>query len=92
MQIEASDVKSSLPKKGFEVDNSHHIYFNHRYQGKITGAYTYVSHHMKSIDISIIKKMKNQLRLDNIRQVVDLVNCPISGEEYNKILKSNGSL
>ncbi len=92
MQIEKRDVELALPKKGFERDNSHHIYFKHRYQGKYTGAYTYVSHGMKSIGNSIIKQMKNQLRLDNSHQVVDLVNCPISGDDYIQILRSKGQL
>ena len=94
MQIEKRDVESALPKKGFERDDSrqHHIYFNHRYQGKYTGAYTYVSHGMKSIGDSIIKQMKNQLRLNSSHQVADLVNCPISGDEYVQILKSKGQL
>lgn len=92
MQIEKRDVESSLPKKGFERDDSHHIYFKHRYQGKYTGAYTYVSHGMKSIGDSIIKQMKNQLRLDSSRQVLDLVNCPISSDDYNQILRTKGQL
>lgn len=92
MQIEKRDVEASLPKKGFERDDSHHIYFNHRYQGKYTGAYTYVSHGMKSIGDSIIKQMKNQLRLNSSHQVVDLVKCPISSDQYVEILKSKGQL
>lgn len=96
MQIEKRDLESSLPRKGFERDVSrqHHTYFNHRYQGKYTGAYTYISHGMKmrSIGSPIIKKMKDQLRLDNSHQVVDLVNCPISGDDYIQILRSKGQL
>ena len=94
MQIEKKDLESSLPRKGFDRDNSreHHTYFNHRYQGKFTGAYTYVSHGMKSIGDSIITKMKKQLRLNNSQQVIGLVNCPISGEDYVQILKSKGQL
>jgi hypothetical protein len=34
--------------------------------------------------------MKKELRLDTIRQVIDLFRCPIRGEEYNQILKDKG--
>ncbi len=93
MQIEKRDVESSLPKKGFERDASRdHIYFNHRYQGKYTGISTYVSHGAKSIGDPLIQQMKKQLHLNNSHQVVDLVNCPISSEEYIQILKTKGQL
>ena len=92
MQIEKRDVESNLPRKGFERDNSrqHHIYFNHRHDGKYTGAFTYTSHSIKSIGDTIISRMKQELRLNSARQVADLVNCPISSEEYVEILKSRG--
>ena len=94
MQIEKRDVESNLPKKGFEKDTSrqHHIYFNHRYNGKYTGAFTYTSHTRKSIGAPIISQMKKELRLNSTQQVVDLVNCPITGEQYVEILKSKGQL
>lgn len=92
MQIEKRDVESSLPKKGFQRDDTHHIYFHHYYHGKYTGISTYVSHGVNSIGDSIIRQMKKQLRLNNSHQVVDLVNCPISGDEYNQILRSKGQL
>ncbi len=92
MQIERRDVESSLPKKGFQREDSHHIYFHHYYQGKYWGISTYVSHGAGSIGDSLIQQMKRQLRLNNPHQVIGLVNCPISGDDYNQILKTNGFL
>ena len=92
MQIEKRDVETSLPKKGFHREETHHIYFHHYYQNKYTGISTYVSHGANSIGDSLIQQMKKQLRLNNPYQVIDLVNCPISGDEYIQILKSKGQL
>lgn len=92
MQIEKRDVESSLPKKGFQRDDTHHIYFHHYYQGKYTGISTYVSHGANSIGGPLIQQMKKQLRLNNPHQVAGLINCPIDGDAYNQILKSNGHL
>ena len=92
MQIEKRDVESSLPRKGFQREDDHHIYFHHYYQGKYWGISTYVSHGVRSIGAPLIQQMKKQLRLNNAHQVIGLVNCPISGDEYNQILKTNGQL
>ena len=92
MQIERRDVESALPKKGFRREDTHHIYFHHFYQGKYTGIFTYVSHGANTIGDSLIQLMKKQLRLNSPHQVIGLVNCPISGDEYNQILKSRNQL
>jgi hypothetical protein len=91
MQIERRDIESNLPSKGFVREDSNHRYFYHEYRGKRTGAYTYTSHGSgyKTYGISLIKMMKTQLRLNNNKQVFNLCTCPISEEDYNKILIAN---
>lgn len=89
MKVERTAIIKNLPKKGFRKEQSgHHIYFHHEYRGMKTGAYTYVSRSTKHKDVSgsLLPSMKKQLRLQTTRDVVDLVNCPMSGEEYNRIL------
>jgi hypothetical protein len=92
MQIERRDVESALPKKGFQREDTHHIYFHHYYQGKYTGISTYVSHGTSSIGDSLIQLMKRQLHLSSSHQVAGLVKCPISGDEYIQLLKTTGQL
>lgn len=90
MKVDRSDIEKQLPKKGFQKEKSgHHIYFHHMHKGKPTGAYTYISHSPKFRDISgdILASMKKQLELDTTKQVADLCKCPISGDDYNNILR-----
>jgi hypothetical protein len=80
-----------MSRKGFASERSHkHRYFYHEYKGKRTGAYTYTSHgsEYKTYGDPLLNLMKRQLKLDSIRQVADLCNCPISAEQYNAILRS----
>lgn len=88
MQIERRIIESNLPSKGFVEENTHHKYFYHEYNGLRTGAYTYTSHgsQYKTYGIPLLKRMKKELRLDTLKQVVDLFACPLDGEGYNRIL------
>lgn len=92
MQVERRAIESNLPTKGFVEHDTHHKYFYHEYKGLRTGSYTYTSRgsKYKSYGIPLLKRMKKELRLDGIRQVVDLFECPITGDDYNQILKNKG--
>lgn len=92
MQVEKRIIESNLPRKGFVEENTHHKYFYHEYQGRRTGIYTYTSHgsKYKTYENNLLGMMKKQLRLDTIRQVVDLFKCPITRDGYNQILKGKG--
>lgn len=94
MQIDRRVIESNLPKKGFKEVSSHHKYFQHEYNGKITGAYAYTSlgSHYKSYGDILISMMKKHLRLDTNKQVRDLLQCPMSGDDYNEILRSKDLL
>jgi hypothetical protein len=94
MQVDKRKIESSLSKKGFVKDETHHIYFYHEYNGKRTGIYTYTSHGSKNkvYGNSLLSMMKKQLKLNTINQVVDLFECPMSKEEYNQILKEKDLL
>ena len=89
MKVNRSNIEKNLPKKGFRKDkSSHHVYFYHEYKGRETGAYTYLSHSTKLTDITgdLLLSMRKQLKLDNNKDVVNLCNCPMEEEEYNKVL------
>lgn len=92
MQLERRDIKKGLSNKGFVEAESHHTYFHHEYGGKQTGIYTYLSHGAayKTYQKALLSNMKRQLKLDSIRQVVDLCQCPMSHDEYNDILRAKG--
>ena len=89
MQVERREIESNLVKKGFiKETNGDHRCFHHEYKGKRTGVSTYVSHGSKhkSYGISLIKEMKKQLRLDTIKDALNLLKCPMKEDQYNRIL------
>jgi len=90
MRIERKNISRNLPKKGFvKKEESHHIYFHHQFNGVDTGICTYVSHGKKHKDYDgkILSKIKKQLKLNSTQEVADLVNCPMSEDQYNQILR-----
>ena len=92
MQIDRRLIESNLPSKGFVEENTHHRYFYHEYKGRRTGIITYTSHggQYKTYGDSLLKQMKRQLRLDTVKQIADLFQCPLTKDGYNQILKIKG--
>lgn len=81
-------VHSSLTKKGFvEEPGDHHFYCLH-VDGKKTAIRTKLSRNKQEVGDPLISAMSKQTHL-NKKQFADLVNCPLSKEEYQKILKVN---
>ncbi len=90
------DVIKSLNKKGFELNKKgrhkkKHKFYNFKYQNKITNVNTHFSHDSQEINDYLIGKMAHQLNL-NKDQFIDLIKCPLSEEDYIKILKGQGIL
>jgi hypothetical protein len=95
MKVDRKLAEKSLQAKGFVRDKSaDHLYFFHIFQGQETGIKTYVSHSKKYRDIGpdILESMRRQLKLTNRRQAIDLLQCPMSGQEYIDFLISEGIL
>ena len=94
MQIDRKEIESSLVAKGFVKEDSHHRYFYHEVKGKRTGISTHTSHgsDYKTYGDNLLRLIKKQLRLDTLRQVADLFKCPMTGVDYNGILKEKGLL
>lgn len=94
MQIDRKEIESSLVAKGFVKDDSHHRYFYHEVKGKRTGISTHTSHgsDYKTYRDNLLGLIKKQLRLDALSQVADLFKCPMTGDDYNKILKKKDLL
>lgn len=90
MQLDRDDIERSLESKGFVREDKSHRYFYHEYQGKRTGPYAYTSHgsSYKTYGDNLLKRMKKELRLDTKKQLVDLIQCPMSAEDYNQFLRS----
>jgi len=95
VKAERRDMETSLPKKGFERrESGHHIFFHHKYQGKVTGICTKISHtpKLREISGSLLTSIRMQLKLARSQEVADLFECPMDGHEYNRLLIERGIL
>jgi len=95
MQLDRSDIISVLPSKGFKKkEKRKHTYFYHVYNGKESGITTFVSRgtKYKSYGNELLGVMKKQLKLSTLPQLKDLIECPMTTDKYNKILKESGFL
>jgi hypothetical protein len=64
----------------------------HEYNGKKTGAYAFISRgtSYKTYGDELLKRMKLQLRLETLKEVKDLLLCPMDADAYNNKLIEKG--
>jgi hypothetical protein len=93
-QVPRDTIESTLPKKGFVLDPAKpsHEYFYHEYNGQRTGAYAYTSRgtSYKTYGDELLKRMKVELRLETLKEVRDLLLCPMDADAYNNKLIQKG--
>lgn len=92
MQLKRRTIERGLAKKGFVRKDTHHRYFHLILNGKDTGVYTYTSHGTRhqTYPEGLLRRMKDQLKLDSLRQLEDLINCPMTAEQYAELLAQKG--
>ena len=91
MPRKAKDVTASLLRKGFRRRNGGDKYYHLHVDGKKTPVFTFVSHGEKEIHDGLLRQMAIQTRLPRAR-FLDLVDCPLSAEEYLKSLRDGGHI
>jgi len=85
------DISSALKKKGFvENPSRDHIRYTLFNNGKKTGVYTFISHGLKEYGDSLISSVKKQLHLKSKGELQDFINCPMTQDEYLKLLIGRG--
>lgn len=91
MPRKAKDVTNNLLRKGFRQRQGGDKYF-HLYVGdKKTQVFTLVSHGEKEIHDGLLGQMAKQTRLSK-RLFLDLVDCPMSAEQYVEYLRERGDV
>jgi predicted RNA binding protein YcfA (HicA-like mRNA interferase family) len=86
----SSDVEKGLEKKGFNKrEGDHHFFAYYSIAGKKTRVFTKTSHGKKEIADNILSQMAKQCRLTN-KQFNELIDCPLSQDDYEKILANEG--
>ena len=85
-----TQVLQSLLKKGFEkISKKDHIVLRFRTASKDKdGIKTKLSHNKQDLNDHLINQMAKQCGV-NKQQFLDLVDCPLSQEEYEKIISKN---
>jgi hypothetical protein len=90
MVLDSGKVCKSLKKKGFVQSNGDHKYYELFHEGKMI-LHTKVSHNGQDINDYLIGQMKNQCMIEK-KEFLDLINCPLSKEDYLALLKEKGLL
>ena len=93
MPRDRTDILASLTSKGFELKQGkrdHDVLF-FKQDGLIQAVFTRVSRgsQYKTIDDSLLGRMSRQLKISR-RQFDDLVDCPMTAEDYQEVLRDNG--
>ena len=81
-------VEEALLKKGFKgKEGDHHFFIYYTLQGKKSSIRTKTSHtpKMKELSDALITQMAKQCCL-NKQEFLNLVDCPLSREQYEKLL------
>ena len=94
MPRKKNKVEASLTKKGFErVEGDHHFFLYVTLEGKKTTIRTKTSHtpKMKDIPDNLLSQMAKQCKLSKT-DFFRLLDCPMSREEYEEILKMKNNL
>jgi predicted RNA binding protein YcfA (HicA-like mRNA interferase family) len=85
------EVESALLKKGFrKADGDHHWFVYWSLDGRKTTVRTKTSHgSTKDLGDGLLKEMARQTRIQKA-EFLNLVDCPMSQQQYDKILNDAG--
>lgn len=87
----ASDVASSLERKGFRPHSSHHTFYVLYVSGKKSSVRTRISHGATECDSYILAQMAKQLCLSNA-ELSSLLDCPLSHDTFVNVLRRKGRI
>lgn len=94
MPRQKRDVEAAMTAKGFRQDQGdHHFFVYFTKAGKKSRARTKTSHtaKMKDIPDNLLSQMAQQCKLTK-PQFLDLVDCPMSRDQYEDALRARGEL
>lgn len=91
MPRKTRDVAANLTKKGFDERQGDHRYFHLMVDGVKTRVRTMISHGEKEIHDGLLGQMARDTKLAK-RLFLDLVDCPMSAEQYVERLREQGDL
>jgi predicted RNA binding protein YcfA (HicA-like mRNA interferase family) len=86
----AREVAAALARKGFSERENDHTFYHYRYHGRDVGVSTKISHGEREIGIGLVKRMRAQMVLRSNAEFQRYVECPMSQEDYEQILREQG--
>lgn len=89
---QSTKILAALKGKGFVDTGGDHHWLVLCVGGKKTSVRTKVSRGGKDYGDGLLGAMKKQLHLDTKRDLLDLVDCPMSGSELVRVLQEKGIL
>ena len=89
-----ADLQKTLLKKGFALypEKNHHQFYFLEINGVKQHIYTYFSHGKKEYDKHLMGQIKKQLKFRDNHSSELFFDCPMSKEEYIKMLENNNEL
>ena len=85
------DIRKSLLLKGFQETNTHHEMFWLYVGSRKTSVRTRISHSESEYSDRLLSQMAKQVGLSKA-EFDDLIECPLSYDEYVQLLKSRGTI
>jgi hypothetical protein len=85
------DISRALSTKGFECDKSHHEMYWLHVEGRRSSVRTRISHGAREYGDNLLGQMARQLGLSR-SEFDDLVDCPLSEEDYVTRLVDRGRI
>jgi len=92
-QRDREEIRTALLKKGFKEKGNDHNYYFLYINGKKQAIFTFLSRgsKYKSYGDHLLAKMSRQLKLTK-RELLDLIDCDLKGDEYTEKLKERGCI
>jgi hypothetical protein len=94
VQRDRDDIRRSLLRKGFfSKEQAKHEYLRFYLNGKPTSVVTFLSRGSgyKTYASALLAEMAHQLHLTK-QQLLDLIDCPLSEQDYTSLLQQQGIL
>jgi len=74
------------------VEETHHTYFWFYHNDQRTHIKTKISHGSNEYSDSLLSAMQKQLKLNSKKELLELINCPMSQEDYIGLLKNKNEI
>ncbi len=91
--IPRDKIEKSLGEKGFvKEEGRDHRFWYFFYKGEKTRIRTKIStgSGYEDYSINLLKMIKTQLYLDSLKELNDLLRCPMDGNQYAELMLSKG--